>query len=472
MPHVASDTKTHVLKAPLPHAAPSPLASERATPFESLLDDGTQAAANRPSASDDGASRTERPDKAQPSARAKAGKAIKAGDGAKSDSKPGAKSDAKSADAGDKTDKPAGDSKTASDDKDATDGKPAAGGDDAKPADGEMPVDVAAVTPADPVPAMPAADAVPTVTAPATDAVPQAAAPVDAEAIAATAKAKPDALASLEAIAATAKTRPDALASLQAGTGKSAADATIEAKNPIKNANKDTNKIADKNASRSQADAMPQTGDADKKASAHARGEAAAKGNHAANAPTPGAVNADTAAPKADADALQPAALSAPSHHAAPAATNLAAAPQSMPQAVSVPLAGVAIEIAGKALAGKNHFEIRLDPPELGRIEVRLDVDRDGNVTSRMIADRPDTLDLLRRDAAGLERALQDAGLKTSNNGLQFSLRDHSTGREQGNGGADTAQLVIEDDTRSAIDPALNDYARHAGHGGGLDIRV
>lgn len=85
-----------------------------------------------------------------------------------------------------------------------------------------------------------------------------------------------------------------------------------------------------------------------------------------------------------------------------------------------VPLSGVAIEIAGKAVAGKNRFEIRLDPPKLGRIEVRLDVDRDGNVTSRMTVDRPDTFNLLRRDAAGLERALQDAGLKTANNGPNF----------------------------------------------------
>ena len=114
-----------------------------------------------------------------------------------------------------------------------------------------------------------------------------------------------------------------------------------------------------------------------------------------------------------------------------------------------MPLAGVAIEIAGKALAGKNRFEIRLDPPELGRIEVRLDVDRDGSVTTtHLIADRSDTLDLLRRDASGLERALQDAGLKTADNGLQFSLRDQSMGREQSNAPTPrAAQIVVSDST-------------------------
>lgn len=63
----------------------------------------------------------------------------------------------------------------------------------------------------------------------------------------------------------------------------------------------------------------------------------------------------------------------------------------------------------GRRSRGKNRFEIRLDPPELGRIEVRIDVDHDGNVTSRLTVDRADTYDLLRRDATDLERALQDA---------------------------------------------------------------
>ena len=66
-------------------------------------------------------------------------------------------------------------------------------------------------------------------------------------------------------------------------------------------------------------------------------------------------------------------------------------------------------------------------------------------MTSRLIADRSDTLDLLRRDAAGLERALQDAGLKTADNSLQFSLRDQTMGRDQSNTPG-AVQLVVDDD--------------------------
>ena len=103
---------------------------------------------------------------------------------------------------------------------------------------------------------------------------------------------------------------------------------------------------------------------------------------------------------------------------------------------------------------------------------MRLDVDRDGNVTSRLIVDRADTLDLLRRDASGLERALQDAGLKTADNGLQFSLRDQSMNQQQTSSGADAAQLVVSDETLPSIDAIAAELWPPRRQGGGLDIRV
>src|SRR5262249_26461307 len=128
---------------------------------------------------------------------------------------------------------------------------------------------------------------------------------------------------------------------------------------------------------------------------------------------------------------------------------------------------------------GKSSFEIRLDPPELGRIEVHLDVDKDGHVTSRLIADRSDTLDLLRRDPTGLERALQDAGLKTSDSGVQFSLRDQTGGQQQPqqqqqqqNGANQSRMVVVPDDTLPKIDASQMPYGRLGARAGGVDIRV
>jgi flagellar hook-length control protein FliK len=142
---------------------------------------------------------------------------------------------------------------------------------------------------------------------------------------------------------------------------------------------------------------------------------------------------------------------------------------------VPVPVNALAVEIAANVQIGRSRFEIRLDPPELGRIDVRLDVDRQGQVTSHLIVEKSATLDLLRRDAQQLERALQDAGLKTSDNGLQFSLRDQGqqSARGDDNGSPRNNQrLMIAEEETIVAETAGRSYGRMIGQRGGIDIRV
>ena len=96
-----------------------------------------------------------------------------------------------------------------------------------------------------------------------------------------------------------------------------------------------------------------------------------------------------------------------------------------------LPIAQLAAQIAAQARAGANRFSIRLDPPELGKIDIRLDVSHDGSVASRLSVERPETLDMLLRDAKSLERALNDAGLKTDEGSLRFSLKGEGFGQSQ-----------------------------------------
>jgi flagellar hook-length control protein FliK len=177
-------------------------------------------------------------------------------------------------------------------------------------------------------------------------------------------------------------------------------------------------------------------------------------------------------------DAAPNGGLQAVSGVTAPQAAQAAAATptnaQALPYAAPVPVAGLAVEIVARAKEGVNRFEIRLDPPELGRIDVHLRVDREGNVSSRLIVERTETLDLLRRDAPALERALQNAGLKTGEQGLEFSLRDQMAGRDH-QGRQDSSpgnRIVIADDEAQPAAAALNQYGRLTGLGTGIDIRV
>ena len=97
----------------------------------------------------------------------------------------------------------------------------------------------------------------------------------------------------------------------------------------------------------------------------------------------------------------------------------------------------VAREIVRRFDGENTRFELRLDPPELGRVEVRLEVSRDHRVTAIVAADSPQALAELARHARELEQTLQSAGLQLSDNGLSFDLRqsrDDASGEAENSG--------------------------------------
>jgi flagellar hook-length control protein FliK len=85
----------------------------------------------------------------------------------------------------------------------------------------------------------------------------------------------------------------------------------------------------------------------------------------------------------------------------------------------------VAFEVVRQFEAGNTRFQIRLDPADLGRIDVKLDLEKNGTINARMFVERPETLDLMMRDQRALQQALQQAGLDTSKTNLEFSLRQN-----------------------------------------------
>jgi flagellar hook-length control protein FliK len=98
--------------------------------------------------------------------------------------------------------------------------------------------------------------------------------------------------------------------------------------------------------------------------------------------------------------------------------------------------AQVAREIVRRFDGETTRFELRLDPPELGRVEVRLEVTRDHRVSAVVAADTPQALSELARHARDLEQTLQSAGLQLNENGLSFDLRQSD---------ADTAEAGLLD---------------------------
>lgn len=197
----------------------------------------------------------------------------------------------------------------------------------------------------------------------------------------------------------------------------------------------------------------------------------------APQAPATQAAQASFSADTGTQAAAQASAISGQTAQATPASTISAALhvqQQAQPHQAQPDINALAVNIAAKSESGAKHFDIRLDPPELGRIDVRLSVDDSGKAQAHLTADSQSTLDLLQRDSRSLERSLKDAGLDLANNGLNFSLKgqERQSGNNDGKGAARGRQLSVS--AVAAEGPAAATISQSSlAHGDvRLDIRV
>jgi flagellar hook-length control protein FliK len=159
------------------------------------------------------------------------------------------------------------------------------------------------------------------------------------------------------------------------------------------------------------------------------------------------------------------------------ATTQTAATERPAPAQSQQVIEQIKVNITRAAKAGLDRVTIQLKPIELGRIEIKLEMTQEGKVTAAVTADNPDTLNLLQREARGLERALQDAGLRADANDLEFNLRseDQTQSADKGNekGASASAQqsnAQLTDADLAADD--MYDYAQAAALRGGIDTYV
>ena len=116
------------------------------------------------------------------------------------------------------------------------------------------------------------------------------------------------------------------------------------------------------------------------------------------------------------------------------------------------PAAQVAVQIQRAIGAQANRFSIRLEPAELGRVDVQLDFARDGSVRASITVERPETFELMQRDLQSLERSLKDSGSSGQQLSLDLNLgtdaqRDREAWREAlGDGGTASAESATADD--------------------------
>lgn len=95
----------------------------------------------------------------------------------------------------------------------------------------------------------------------------------------------------------------------------------------------------------------------------------------------------------------------------------------------------IAMQITRAADQNIDRMTVHLKPAELGKVTIDLEVGPDNRLLAVISAERSETLDLLQRDAKSLEKALNDAGVKTDSGSLEFNLKGEGGTAENGQDG-------------------------------------
>lgn len=145
-------------------------------------------------------------------------------------------------------------------------------------------------------------------------------------------------------------------------------------------------------------------------------------------------------------------------------------------QPSQVPNTAIAMQMNKNIQKGISNFEIRLDPAELGRVDVKMEISADGRLTAHMVVESAETLDLLRKDAQALEKALSDAGLDMDDEGMTFSLSkdDQQTASQETEGDGNNASSSLSGQETGSEDDTLSTAPTYyfSNNASGVDIRV
>lgn len=133
----------------------------------------------------------------------------------------------------------------------------------------------------------------------------------------------------------------------------------------------------------------------------------------------------------------------------------------------------IAIGISRAMQEGADRLTVQLKPAAMGRISIELEVGHDNRVIAVIAAERADTFELLQRDSKALERALNDAGLKTDAGSLSFDLRGEGRERDSDDSAPQNiaGSIALPEDMPPEAAAAMKPYA-DGGAPGRLNIRI
>lgn len=257
----------------------------------------------------------------------------------------------------------------------------------------------------------------------------------------------------------TAQIQPAAPPAPESGPGANRLAASLNAPTPTAEAGSSAN-------AGTTSQLQPQTGNSQQSAASAATQNGAAPKKPAAI----GAPVIDAPAPSSQTGSGQVSTPSISTATASPAAASSTAA--SAPSAPPPALAGATpavVQVYSRMVErfdGKaQQFQIRLDPPELGRVNVRIEIGADHRVHAVLAAHDSNALADLMRGQRALEQSLANAGIDLSDEGIRFELSDQNT-NQSSRGDQDAAPKkqaqpwMLDADTSAALEQAVAQQSR------------
>jgi flagellar hook-length control protein FliK len=139
--------------------------------------------------------------------------------------------------------------------------------------------------------------------------------------------------------------------------------------------------------------------------------------------------------------------------------------------------AHLAAQMARKLEGRSTRFDMVLTPEDLGRVDVSLEIGSDGQLAARLAFDNPAAAAELRGRADELRRQLQDAGFQLSNDSLDFTQRDSSSGggferQHQQRQALFTGAARLTAETDLPVSPPPGAWTNHSQTRDRVDVRV
>lgn len=134
----------------------------------------------------------------------------------------------------------------------------------------------------------------------------------------------------------------------------------------------------------------------------------------------------------------------------------------------------VKVNITKSAVKGVDKIDIHLKPEDLGQIEIKMQLSKNGKLQAEIVASRPETMEMLQKEAQSLQKAFNDAGFQTDDNSFSFTYRDDSQQANQNQEKNSGLRQFMGEllDNEISNDNAVS-YAEQSWNGkSGLNIRV